>query len=301
MQSPGALTPLVECVPNFSEGRDPVKVASIVTAIQSVPKILVLGAESDADHNRSVVTFVGPPAAVAEAALRGIGKAVELIDLTRHSGVHPRIGAADVVPFVPLAAVTLEECAQLARSTAAEVWKRFHLPVFLYEAAASAPERVNLESHRRSLPIESWRPDAGEPRLHPTAGAVAIGARNLLIAFNIYLATSDVSVARAIARTVRASSGGLPCVKALGLYIEARSQAQVSMNLTCFERTGLRTVFEAVRTEADRLGTTIASSELVGFLPRAALNDVSAESLLLENFGPERILENRIEQLSFRS
>ncbi len=250
---------LVECVPNFSEGRDLAKVDAIVAAMREVPGVYLLDRESDADHNRSVITLAGDPEDVAEAAIRGVGRAAELIDLTQHSGAHPRMGAADVVPFIPISGVTLKECAELARRVGREIWQRFRVPVYFYEAAAAKPERVNLENIRRgqfeglreAAATDSGRaPDVGEPRLHPTAGATAVGARKFLIAYNIYLNMPDAAIAKQIAKTIRFSSGGFPYVKAMGLYVQSRDLAQVSMNLTDFEQTPIHKVFEAVRQQA---------------------------------------------------
>lgn len=295
---------LVECVPNFSEGRDSAKVEAIVAAMREVPGALVLAHESDADHNRSVVTIAGEPDIVVEAAVRAVGKAAELIDLTQQVGVHPRIGAADVVPFVPLEGVTLQECVALAKLAGEEIWRRYRIPVYLYEAAAQRPDRINLENIRRGqfegLRQEiAWNadraPDIGERALHPTAGATVVGARKFLIAYNIVLNTRDVEVAKKIAKAVRFSSGGLRYVKAMGVYLDARNLAQVSMNLTDFEQTPLHRVFEMVKSEAERYGTSIAGSEIIGLIPRRAI-DMAAEHLLrFENFTPSHVLEKRLE------
>lgn len=297
---------LVECVANFSEGRNLRVLDSIVSAIRSVEEVHVLDLQMDADHHRSVVTFVGPRERIGEAALCAIGKAVELIDLNHHSGKHPRIGAADVVPFVPLRHVTLQDCVAIAHDVGEQAWRRFQLPVYLYEAAAKSPDRTRLENIRRGQfeglrkAFQSGRgrlPDFGTAQLHPTAGATAVGARNLLIAYNINLQTSDTSVARAIAGTIRESGGGLPHVKALGIELKARNQAQVSMNLTAFEKTSMRQVFERVRLEARKHGVEIASSQLVGLVPRGALEDAAAHYLELEDFESDDVLENRLERL----
>ena len=256
---------LIECVPNFSEGRDLAKVDAIVDAMSGVPGAWVLDRTSDADHNRSVITLAGEPEAVAEAAIRGVGKAAELIDMTRQTGAHPRIGATDVIPFVPLEGVSMEECVALARRVGQEIWERYRIPVYFYEAAATRPERVNLENVRKgqfeglredALRDPDRSPDIGEPRLHPTAGATAVGVRKILIAYNIYLNTSDVSVAKEIARAIRFSSGGLRHVKAIGVEMKSRGLAQVSINLTDFEQTPLHRVFEMVKREAERRGCT---------------------------------------------
>ena len=294
---------LIECVPNFSEGRDLAKVDAIVDAMSSVAGAWVLDRSSDADHNRSVVTLAGKPEAVAEAVIRGAGKAAELIDMTRQAGVHPRIGATDVIPFVPLEGVSVEECVALARHVGQELWDGYRIPVYFYEAAATRLERVNLEDVRKGqfevLREEVLRnpdrsPDIGEPRLHPTAGATAVGVRKLLIAYNIYLNTSDVLVARDIARAIRASSGGLPNVKAIGVEMKTRGLAQVSINLTDFERMPLHRVFEMVKREAERLGCTVVGSEIIGLVPRKAIELSSEDYLLLENFSPAQVLENRL-------
>ncbi len=293
---------LVECVPNFSEGRDQAKVEAIVEAIRG-PGISILDREMDADHNRSVITFAGGLEQVGEAALRGVARAVELIDLNRHSGAHPRLGAADVVPFVPLEGVTLEDCVALARTVGEQIWRRLGVPVYFYEAAATRPERRNLENIRRgqfeglrseigSLPER--RPDVGEERLLPTAGAVVVGARKFLIAYNINLDTPDVEIAKKVARAVRASSGGLAFVKAMGVDLKGRKLAQVSMNLTDFEQTPVLRVFQAVEKEAAALGAGIAGSEIIGLIPKKALEMVAASTLKVENWDPGLILENRV-------
>jgi glutamate formiminotransferase len=286
---------VIECVANFSEGRDRATVAAIEDAVRSVAGVRVLRSEMDTDHNRSVITFAGPPDAVAEGALRGIGIAVQRIDLRKHAGVHPRMGAADVVPFVPLQGATLAECVAIARWTGQEVWERFKVPVYFYEAAALSSDRRLLENCRRGG-FESPRiaPDVGGPALHPSAGACIIGARKLLIAFNVNLKTDDVRVALEIARKIRASSGGMPFVKALGLSLAGRGLVQVSMNLTDFEQTPLHQVFDAVRREAAERGVEIAGSEIIGLVPKKALEDAAAHYLQCENFDSGLVLENRL-------
>ncbi|MBV9769091.1 MAG: glutamate formimidoyltransferase [Bryobacterales bacterium] len=287
--------PMIECVANFSEGRDASTVRAIKDAIASSKGVLVLRSEMDADHNRSVVTFAGPPDAVAEGALRGIAVAVERIDLRTHRGVHPRMGAADVVPFVPLEGATLQDCVVIARQTGEEVWRRLGVPVYFYEAAAMTPERRMLEVSRRGgFERPHHAPDLGGPALHPSAGACIIGARKLLIAFNINLDTDDVSVAREIALKIRTSSGGMPFLKALGLPLAARGLAQVSMNLTDFEQTPLHVVFDAVRREAAARGVGIVGSEIIGLVPKKALEDAAAHYLQCENFDTGLVLENRL-------
>lgn len=288
-----ASSPLVECVANFSEGRDLAAINAIANAIAAVPGVTVLDQTSDPDHHRSVITFVGPPEAIGEAAVRAVGEAVARIDLTTHSGVHPRIGAADVVPFVPLRAITLVECAWLAQSVGAEIWNRFQVPVFLYEAAAQFAHRRNLADVRRAgnrspFPL----PDFGNAEPHPTAGAVAVGARKILIAWNVFLNEPNLEAAKEIANRIRHANGGLACVKALGLFLAERNQAQVSMNLTDFEITPPHIVLEAITRIGAELGVTVATSELIGLIPQAALNaDVD---LKIEHFTPDRILENRL-------
>ena len=301
---------IVECVPNFSEGRDAGKLAAIVTAMREVPGALVLAQESDADHNRSVVTLAGEPEAVVEAAVRAVGHAAELIDLTRHTGAHPRLGATDVVPFIPVRGVTMDDCVALAKKAGREIWQRYHIPVYLYEAAAQRPERTNLETIRRGqfegLREEVLRnperaPDIGEPRLHPTAGATVVGARKFLIAYNINLNTRDVSIAKAIARTIRFSNGGLPCVKAMGLDLRSRGCVQVSMNLTDFEQTPVHRVFDLVKREAEGRGVSIAGSEIVGLIPRRAIEAAAEFYLRIEDFSSAQVLENRLEEVLERA
>jgi glutamate formiminotransferase len=270
-------------------------VRAIEDAIASSSGVVVLRSEMDTDHNRSVITFAGPPDAVSEGALRGIETAVERIDLRQHQGVHPRMGAADVVPFVPLEGATLAECVVIARQTGEKVWKRLGVPVYFYEAAAMSKDRRLLEKVRRGgFENPNMAPDLGGPALHPSAGACIIGARKILIAFNINLATDDVEVAREIARKIRASSGGMPCVKALGLPLAARGLAQVSMNLTDFEQTPLHVVFDAVAREAAARGVAIAGSEIIGLVPKKALEDAAAHYLKCENFESGLVLENRL-------
>ncbi len=293
-------TTLVECVPNFSEGRDASKVDAIVAAMK-IPGVYLLDREMDADHNRCVITLVGERDAIQEAAIRGVGKAAELIDLTQHQGAHPRMGAADVIPFIPIEGVTLEDCVAMARHVGEEIARRFQIPVYLYEAAATSPERQNLENIRRGqfegirdeiATNPARKPDFGECRVHPTAGATVVGARKFLIAYNIFLNTPDVNVARKIAKAVRFSSGGLRFVKAAGFLV--RGMAQVSMNLTDFELTPIHRVFEMVRREAVRYGVSPVSSEIVGLIPKQALEQTAEWFLQVENFDSSLILENRL-------
>jgi glutamate formiminotransferase len=296
--------PLVECVPNFSEGRDVSKINAIVEAIRSAGAV-ILDRTSDADHNRSVVTFVAPAAGIGEAAFRAVREAVGSIDLRAHAGVHPRIGAADVVPFVPLEGVTLDDCVRIASHTGRRIWEQLGVPVYLYEAAALRPECRNLAEIRRGnweglcrevLINPARQPDLGGPALHASAGAVVVGARKFLVAFNVNLSTADIAIARRIARTVRASSGGLPAVKAMGVLLKSRGLAQVSMNLTDFEQTSVYQAFVAVCAEAARYGVGIAGSELIGLVPKKALESGDVAALRIENFEPSMILENRIRE-----
>lgn len=291
---------LVECVPNFSEGRDAAKVDAIVEAMK-IPGVYLLDREMDSDHNRCVITLVGEREAIQEAAIRGVGKAAELIDLTRHEGAHPRMGAADVIPFIPIDGVTIEDCVAMARHVGAEISKRFDIPVYLYEAAAATPERQNLENIRRGqfegirdeiATNRARKPDFGEPRVHPTAGATVVGARKSLIAYNVFLNTPDVGIAKKIAKAVRFSSGGLRFVKAAGFLV--RGMAQVSMNLTDFEQTPIHRVFEFVKREAARYGVLPVSSEIVGLIPKQALEQAAEWFLQVENFDSSLILENRL-------
>src|SRR5262244_435221 len=293
-------TTLVECVPNFSEGRDKAKVDAIVDAMK-MDGVYLLDREMDADHNRCVITLVGEREPIQEAAIRGVGKAAELIDLNTHQGAHPRMGAADVVPFIPIEGVSIEDCVAMARHVGAEIWKRFEIPVYLYEAAATTPERQNLENIRRGqfegireeiATNLARRPDFGEPRVHPTAGATVVGARKFLIAYNIFLNTPDVEIAKKVAKAVRFSSGGLRFVKGAGFLV--RGLAQVSMNLTDFEQTPIHRVFEYVRREAARYGVSPVSSEIVGLIPKKALEQAAEWFLQVENFDSSLILENRL-------
>lgn len=295
----------MECVPNFSEGEDKNKIDSIIQALVAGPEVLVLDTQMDADHNRTVVTFVGSRQSVGEAALRAIGRAAQLIDLNDHRGVHPRMGATDVVPFIPVKGVDLSGCVEIAQWVARETWQRFRIPTYLYEEASREPRRKYLEYVRRGqfeqLREEvrrnpDRRPDFGEANLHPTAGATAIGARNFLIAYNINLNTADLGLAKSIARKIRTSNGGLPAVKAIGVEVQSSGTVQVSINLTDFHTTSIGTVFDAVAAQAARAGVTVENSEIVGLVPRQAIEDTDIARLKLRNFGPELILENRLEQ-----
>jgi glutamate formiminotransferase len=293
--------PLVECVPNFSEGTDARRVKAIVAAM-CVEGVRLLDWSMDASHNRSVVTIAGEPQAVVEAAVRGAGKAVELIDLTRQQGAHPRIGAADVIPFVPISGIKLEQCALLARQAGLEIWRRFGVPVFFYEAAAARPDRANLDNIRQGQfeglreavrKESSRRPDLGGPGLHPTAGACAVGARKFLVTYNIYFDSTDVAMVRAIAREIRAASGGLKGVKALGVL--AHGRAQLSMNITDFEATPISQVYRAVSHLALRHKAAMVDGEVMGLIPQAACERESEWMRQLRGFDDQtKILEHRL-------
>src|SRR5215471_1566007 len=295
---------LIECVPNFSEGRDPAKVDALVQVMSGVPGVYVLDREMDADHNRCVITLAGDPDAVGEAAILGAGKAVELIDMTQHKGAHPRVGATDVVPFIPVEGVSLEDCVALARRVGQEIWKRYRIPVFFYEAAATRPDRVNLENVRKGQ-FEGLReelkknhdrqPDVGEPKLHPTAGVTVVGARKFLVAYNVNLNTPDVGIAHKIAKAIRFSSGGLRYVKSMGVDLKARNLAQVSINLTDYEQTPMHRVYEMVKREAERYGVIPLGSEIVGLVPKKAIEMAAEYFLQLENFSPAQVFENKLE------
>ncbi len=297
-------TPIVECIPNFSEARRPEVVTAIRQVIAAVPGVQVLDQHSDLDHNRTVITFAGSPQAVGEAAFRSVAKAAELINLDEHQGEHPRIGATDVLPFVPISGTTMGECVELARQVGRRVGVELGIPVYLYEAAATRPDRQNLENIRRGqyegLKLEivthpDRQPDFGPAQLGP-AGATVIGARQPLIAYNIYLTSAEVEIAKKIARAIRHSSGGLRYVKALGLLVDGR--AQVSMNLTDFRSTPLARVVELIRREAARYGVGIHHSELVGLIPEEALVAAAAWYLQLDQFEPEQILEHRLQAVA---
>jgi len=294
---------LIECVPNFSEGRDPAKVEALVQVMSSVPGVYVLDREMDPDHNRCVITLAGEPEAVGEAAILGAGKALELIDMNVHKGAHPRVGATDVVPFIPVEGVTLEDCVALAKRVGQEIWKRHRIPIFFYEAAATRPERVNLENVRRGQ-YEGLReelkknhdrqPDIGEPKIHPTAGVTVVGARKFLVAYNVNLNTSDIGIANKIARAIRFSNGGFRYVKSMGVELKARNLAQVSINLTDYEQTPMHRVYEIVKREAERYGAIPVGSEIVGLVPKKAIEMAADYFLQLESFSPAQVFENKL-------
>jgi glutamate formiminotransferase len=293
---------LIECVPNLSEGRRPDVIASVADAVARVPGVRLLDHSADASHNRSVFTMIGDAAALEAAVLALYGRALADIDLRSHKGEHPRLGAVDVVPFVPIADVSMAECVALAQRVGAAVADRFKVPVYLYEEAASAPARRNLEDIRRGefeglaakMASDGWAPDFGPSIPHPTAGASVIGARMPLIAYNINLATDRLDVAKKIAAAIRHSSGGYRYVKAMGITLDDRGIVQVSMNLTNFEKTPVHRVFETVRREAERYGVAVLESEIVGLIPAAALTDVAEYYLKLTGFSRDQVLENRL-------
>jgi glutamate formiminotransferase/formiminotetrahydrofolate cyclodeaminase len=296
---------LVECVPNFSEGRKVETVERLAQAIEAVEGAVVLDLHMDADHNRSVITFVAELEVVVEAAVRAVALAAELIDLRHHTGQHPRVGATDVLPFIPVRGVEMKDCIELAHAAGERIWQELGIPVYFYERAALRPDRVNLEDVRRKGfeelraqiedPSMKREPDVGHARLHESAGAVITGARPFLVAYNVQLQTDDIQVARKIARAVRGRDGGLRYLKALGFELSSRGIVQVSMNLVDYEKTRLHHAYEAVSREAKRYGVTVLGSEIVGLVPQAALDGAAEYFLKIENFAPGLVLENRIE------
>lgn len=294
---------IVECVPNFSEGRRMEVIETIASEIKSVEGVRLLDYEHDRDHNRSVMTFIGGLESVKKAAFAACAKAGELIDLNKHTGEHPRIGATDVIPFIPISNVTMEECVNLARELGKEIAEKLEIPVYLYEYAATKPERQNLANIRKGQyeglkeaiqKDPERKPDFGPNRLHPTAGATVVGARMPLIAYNVNLNTDDIDIAKSIAKAIRHSSGGLRYVKALGLEIKEKGMVQVSMNLTNYQKTPVFRVFEMIKKETERYGVEILGSEVIGLIPMNALVDSVDFYLRLENFDKSQILENRL-------
>ena len=293
---------LVECIPNVSEGRRTEVIESIVGVIKEVPGVVLLDYSSDASHNRSVITMVGDPDSVGEAAFRLAKAARDNIDLNHHTGEHPRMGAIDVIPFVPIKEMSVAECVELSKKVGERIYNELSIPVFLYEESATAPHRKNLAAIRKGqfegmaekVKQDKWHPDYGNDEIHPTAGVVAVGARAPLVAFNINLGTSDITVADKIAKIIRESSGGLKYVKALGVMLEDRNIAQVSINMCNYEKTPLYRVFELVRAEAARYGVNIIGSEIIGLTPMGALIDTSEYYLKIENFSRAQVLENRL-------
>lgn len=293
---------IIECVPNFSEGRDQQKIEKIVDNFRGRKGVKLLDYSSDEDHNRCVVTVVGERDALRDAVLAAVGTAVELIDLTKHQGQHPRMGAVDVIPFIPIKNATMEECVELSKEVGRTVAELYSLPVFLYEKSASAPHRENLAAIRKGefegmeekIQLPEWAPDFGPRHRHPTAGTVAIGARMPLVAFNINLNTPRLDIATAIAKRIRHINGGYRFVKAMGVDLTDRGIVQVSINMTDFTRTALYRVFETVRFEARRWGVTVAGSEIIGLVPMQALVDTAEYYLGLEDFSIDQVLESRI-------
>lgn len=298
--------PIIECVPNFSEGRRTEVITDIIRAVRDSGPINILDHSSDADHNRTVLTLAGEPAAVQTAVETLVEACIERIDLTRHQGGHPRMGAVDVVPLVPIRDVDMKDCVALARKIGETIASRHDLPVYLYEEAATAEHRRNLAKVRKGefegfaekISEPDWKPDFGPARVHPTAGCVAVGARAFLIAYNINLTTSDLEVAQRIGKAIRHSSGGLRFVKAMGVMLEDRGIAQVSINMTDFQRTPLHRVFEMVRSEAARYGVSICGSEIIGLVPQDALLQTADFYLKLEGFEPNRVFERRLEEVA---
>lgn len=293
---------IIECVPNFSEGRDKSKIEKIVDSFRAKDGVKLLDYSSDENHNRTVVTVVGEHEALKAAVLEAVGKAVELIDLTKHEGQHPRMGAVDVIPFIPIKNADMEECIALSKEVGKEIAERFNFPVFLYEKSASAPHRENLAAIRKGefegmaekIHQPEWHPDFGPEERHPTAGTVAVGARMPLVAFNINLNTNRLDIATAIGKRIRHINGGFRFVKAMGVDLADRGIVQVSINMTDFTRTALYRVFETVKFEAARWGVTIAGSEIIGLVPMAALVDTCEYYLGLEDFSMKQVLESRI-------
>ena len=294
------LNTIMECVPNFSEGRDLDKVEKIVQAFRGKEGVKLLDYSSDKDHNRTVVTVIGEIEPLGDAVVEAIGLAAELIDMRVHKGEHPRMGAADVVPFIPVRNCTIEQADALAKRVGAEVAEKFGVPSFLYEKSASAPHRENLAAIRKGqfegmaekMQLPEWKPDFGPDHPHPTAGVFAVGARMPLVAFNVNLDTPNLQIAKDIAKRVRLSSGGYACIKALGVMLEERNIAQVSMNLTDYTRTAVYRAFEAVKMEARRYGVNVVGSEVIGMVPMAALIDCAEYYLQIENFSIGQVLEN---------
>lgn len=293
---------IIECVPNFSEGRDRCKIEKIVEPFRGQRGVKLLDYQNDEDHNRMVVTVVGDPEPLKDAVIRAVGAATQLIDMTEHSGQHPRMGATDVVPFIPVRNADMDDAIALSEQVAKSVAEQYHLPVFLYEASAATPERQNLANVRKGqfegmpekLNDPAWRPDFGPAQIHPTAGVTAMGARMPLVAFNVNLGTDNPEIADSIARKVRQISGGLRYCKGIGIELKDRRIVQVSMNMTNYEKTALYRVSELIRIEARRYGVSIVGSEIIGLVPMAALTDTAAYYLGLENFSMSQVLEARL-------
>ncbi len=293
---------IVECVPNFSEGRDLDKVEQIVSAFRGVRGVNLLSYEPDADYNRVVVTVMGEPEAVKEAVINSVKIATELIDLRNHTGEHSRMGASDVVPFIPIKNMTIEECVEIAKEVGERIADELAIPVFLYESAATCPERVNLAKIRKGqfekmaekLQEPNWKPDFGESQPHPSAGVTAVGARNPLFAFNIDLDTADIEIANKIAKAIRHSSGGFRYIKAGGVYLKERNHVQVTMNITDYTKTAVYRVFETVKMEAKRYGVNVIGSEIIGLVPMASLIDTAEYYLKVRDFTMDKVIETRL-------
>jgi glutamate formiminotransferase len=297
--------PIVKCVPNFSEGRNAATLCALTEVVRAVPGVALLDQTMDPDHHRAVLTFAGAPEAVAEAAFRAAKTAAARIDLRTHQGTHPRVGATDVVPFVPIRGVTMRDCIELARTVGRRIGEELQIPVFLYEQATARPDHARLETIRlgglaglahRMKTDPDWTPDFGPPRLHPTAGATVVGARRMLVALNVNLATNDLGVAKAIAKAVRQSSGGLAHVKAIGVPLASRGHVQVAMNLVNIDDTPVHVAFEAVRREAGQRGVRVAGSELIGLVPRQAVAQAQAAGIQIDSFDSSKVLETQLEQ-----
>lgn len=296
------MSKLVECVPNFSEGRDLEKIEKIVNPFRGKDGVKLLDYKRDEDHNRLVVTVVGEPQGVKNAVLEAMGVAIELIDMTKHQGQHPRMGAIDVVPFIPIKNVSMTEAVELSREVAREASERYNLPIFMYEKAATDPQRENLANIRKGefegmaekVKLPEWKPDYGPAQVHPTAGATVVGARMPLVAFNVNLNTNSMDIANKIARNVRFLNGGLRYCKAIGIELKDRGIVQISMNMTDYTKTALYRAFELVRIEAQRYGVSIVGSEVIGLLPMEALIDTAVYYLGIEDFSMDQILENRL-------
>jgi glutamate formiminotransferase / 5-formyltetrahydrofolate cyclo-ligase len=293
---------IIECVPNFSEGKDPGKIEKILAPFQGREGVKLLDYQKDADHNRLVVTVVGEPDALRDAVIAAVGLAVDEIDMRRHQGQHPRMGAVDVIPFIPIKNVTMNDAISLSKEVGKAIWEHYRFPVFLYEASATTPEKKDLANIRKGqfegmaekLKDPAWKPDFGEPAIHPTAGVVAVGARMPLVAFNVNLDTDNMEIADAIARAVRHISGGLRYCKAIGVALKERNLVQVSMNMADFTKTPLYRVVELIRIEAKRYGVNVVGSEIVGLVPMEALVDAASYYMGLEKFSMNQVLEARI-------
>jgi glutamate formiminotransferase len=293
---------LIQCVPNFSEGRNLKKIETIVNAFRGKKGVKLLDHQMDSDHNRTVVTVVGEPDPLKTVLMEAVGSAIKVIDMRTHKGQHPRMGAVDVIPFIPVKKVSMKQAVEISKYFAKEISERYNLPVFLYEESAGRPERRNLSNIRKGqfegmvykIKQPEWTPDFGPSKIHPTAGVTAVGARMPLVAFNVNLHTDRLEIAKDIAKKVRHSRGGLPYCKAVGVELKEKHMVQVSMNMTDYTQTALYRSFELIKTEAATYGVTVASSEIVGLVPMQALIDTAVYYLGMENFSTEQVLETRI-------